>query len=88
MAVELDTRRRRAAFRANHRGTKELDIILGRYADARLPTMDEAALARFEILLTLPDPDLQHWIFTPADAAGSGHADLIADVRAFHGLTS
>ncbi len=40
----LEIRRKRALYRANHRGTKELDLILGRYASERLPAMDEAKL--------------------------------------------
>ena len=28
----LEIRRKRAFYRAHHRGTKELDLILGRYA--------------------------------------------------------
>ena len=62
MAVDLDIRRRRAAFRASHRGTKEMDLMMGRYADARLAGMDEAALAHFEALIEEPDPLLQRWL--------------------------
>ncbi len=52
-------RRRRALYRAQHRGTKEMDHLLGRFAEARLAEMDDAALGLFETLLALPDPDLQ-----------------------------
>ena len=37
MPDDLEMRRRRAAYRASHRGTKEMDIILGRYAEAGCP---------------------------------------------------
>jgi antitoxin CptB len=59
----LEIRRKRALYRANHRGTKELDLILGRYAKERLRHMDEAELEAFEALLAMPDPviDLQIW---------------------------
>ncbi len=83
---ELDTRRRRAAYRAAHRGTKEMDWLVGRYADAHLEALDGEALARFERFLEIADPELQKWILTPAEIAQSEFADLVHDLRAFHGL--
>jgi antitoxin CptB len=83
---DLDTRRRRAAYRAAHRGTKEMDFMVGRYAEAILPTLDDPALARFEQFLSLPDPELQGWLLKPERIAGLAFEDLIADVRKFHGL--
>jgi len=38
----LDARRRRILFRAWRRGMREMDIVMGRFADARLPGMSEA----------------------------------------------
>ncbi|HUE44717.1 MAG TPA: succinate dehydrogenase assembly factor 2, partial [Aestuariivirgaceae bacterium] len=48
---DLDLRRRRAVWRAGHRGMKELDLVLGAYARACVPGMDGDALAHFESLL-------------------------------------
>lgn len=84
MAGDLETRRRRAQFRASHRGTKEMDWLLGRFADARLGSMDETALSEFERLLALPDPDLEHWIMQPAAVIEGEHARLVKELRAFH----
>jgi antitoxin CptB len=87
MTEDVDTRRRRAAYRAWHRGTKEMDLMLGRFADSALAGMSPETLARFERLLALPDPDLQDMLLNPALTAGpEALADLIARVRAFHGL--
>lgn len=87
MADDIETRRRRAHWRADHRGTKELDILIGRYAAEKLSGMDEPALALFEAFLAERDPDLQVWLLSPSgqDAAPQ-FADLVADVRRFHGL--
>lgn len=89
----LELRRRRAAYRAGHRGTKEMDHVMSRYADAHLETMSDPDLARFETLIALPDADLQRWILGPDAAAAeltgdAGHeiADLVAALRRFHGL--
>jgi len=83
---DLDLRRRRAAYRAHHRGTKEMDWLMGKFADARLAAMDGAALARFEELIALPDPELQKWILEGLDIKGSDLADLVGELRRFHGI--
>jgi antitoxin CptB len=58
----LDERRRRILFRAWRRGVREMDLVMGRFADAHLPTMSEAELAEFERLLDVLDPQLFAWI--------------------------
>ncbi len=88
MTDDLDVRRRRAAYRAAHRGTKEMDVLIGRYAAARLPVLSGGALSEFERLLDVGDPTLQGWILAPATTSVEGGAfeGLISDIRAFHGL--
>lgn len=87
MSEELETRRRRARFRANHRGTKEMDWILGRFADAELAGLDVGDLATFEQLLTEPDPELQAWILAPETCPRETYAALLVAIRGFHSLT-
>ncbi len=36
MGEDIEVRRRRAVWRAGHRGTKELDLLVGRFAAAHL----------------------------------------------------
>ena len=48
-------------FKASHRGTKEMDIILGKFAETNLETLDSENLKKFEELLEIPDPDLYKW---------------------------
>ncbi len=81
-----DTRRRRALYRAQHRGTKEMDFLLGRYAEARLAGMGSADLTAFEELLALPDPQLQGWLMQGQTFEGSALADLLRDIQSFHGI--
>jgi len=57
-----DTRRKRLAFRSRHRGTRESDLILGRFADSYLADFDEDQLDRYEALLECADADLFDWI--------------------------
>jgi antitoxin CptB len=57
-----ENRRKRLLFRAQRRGFKEVDLIFGAYAEARLPDLDEAALDQFEALLAAPDQDVYAWL--------------------------
>src|ERR1700685_3002612 len=54
----LDDRRKRLLFRCWHRGTREMDLILGRFADAEIDTLSDDELAQLERLIEVPDPDL------------------------------
>lgn len=86
MTDDVDTRRRRALYRAMHRGTKEMDHILSRYAEARLAGMAELELAGFERFLALPDPLLQGWVLGAQMPEAGEFSALVADMRALHGL--
>ena len=86
MSSDLDARRRRAGFRANHRGTKEMDWLLGRYAEAKLRQMTAAEVDLFEALCALPDPDVQDWILAAGAVIEPAYAALIGDLRRYHGL--
>src|ERR1700760_4584166 len=54
----LDFRRKRALFRCWHRGTREMDLILGRFADAEIAGLTDRELDALERLIEVPDPDL------------------------------
>lgn len=82
---DIETRRRRALYRAEHRGTKEMDLVLGPYAKARLAEMPEAALKLFEALLLEPDPELQE-MFLGVRQPSDKFVGLVREIRAFHGL--
>jgi len=54
----LDDRRKRLLFRCWHRGTREMDLILGRFADVEIASLKDDELAQLEHLIEVPDPDL------------------------------
>jgi antitoxin CptB len=54
----LDDRRKRLLFRCWHRGTREMDLILGRFADAEIARLGDDELSQLEHLIEVPDPDL------------------------------
>ena len=86
VADDLETRRRRAAYRAAHRGNKEMDWLVGRYAEAKLTTLVDPALAHFEAFLSEQDPLLQKWLLNGEPSEDSPYVALVAEIRSFHGL--
>lgn len=54
----LDDRRKRLLFRCWHRGTREMDLILGGFADVHVSDLSDAEMTELESLMELPDPDL------------------------------
>jgi antitoxin CptB len=58
----LDVRRRRLLFRAWRRGVRETDLIVGRFADAYIDTLDDGALDEFEALIEVPNTELYAWV--------------------------
>lgn len=69
----------RLRLRSMRRGTREMDLILGAYADRHLAGMDEAALTAWEALLEAEDHDLMRWVLG-VEAAPPAHAALVAAV--------
>jgi len=80
----LDHRRRRLLFRAWHRGTREMDLIMGRFADAALADLSDAELADYERLMDLPDPDLYAWVTGERLVPPVHDTALFRRLRAFH----
>lgn len=58
----LSDRGKKNLFRAWHRGTREADLLMGRFADVFLPKATDADLDQFEALLSETDPDIYDWI--------------------------
>ena len=80
----LDERRRRALFRARHRGLREMDLLLGRFADAHLARLSEGELADFERLMDAPDVEVFSWL-TGAETIPSNFATpLFEKLKLFH----
>jgi len=79
----LDTRRRRLLFRSWHRGSREMDLIIGRFADAWIARMSEAELDEYERLIGLPDPDLYAWIAGREEVPADYDSEIMRRLRAF-----
>jgi antitoxin CptB len=79
----LDERRRRLLFRAWHRGTREMDLIMGPFADAMIATLSDDELDDFERLSEVPEPDLYAWITGERPVAPEHDTDLFRRLRHF-----
>jgi antitoxin CptB len=76
-AHDLDTRRKKAYFNSWHRGTREMDLLIGGFADAYLARLTEPQLERYETLLQLPDTDLYNWITGRAAPPAEIDSDIL-----------
>lgn len=82
----LDLRRRRILFRSWHRGMRETDLLLGRFADAHVADLSEAELDGFEALMEAPDDRLYKWLVGTEAAPADFDTALFRRVLAFHQL--
>lgn len=81
-SAALDERRRKILFRAWRRGMREMDLIMGQFADMNLPTMSEAEVDEFERLMEMPDPEVLTWITGEAPTPPEYDTPLFARVAA------
>lgn len=83
-AISLDARRKRARFRCWHRGMKEMDMILGGYADAHINDMAESDLTIFEDLMENLDRDLFKWFTGEGAVPDEFDTPMFRKICAFH----
>lgn len=80
----LDARRRRALFRSWHRGMREMDLLMGRFADAQIAALSEAELADYESLMDVPDRDIFGWLTGEMDIPPAYDTPVFRKILAFH----
>ena len=74
-----EIRRKRLRFRSWHRGTRELDLMLGRFADRHMMSLTSRQLDHYEALIGQPDPDIYRWI-SGADAPPPAHDNDVMEM--------
>jgi len=82
----LDERRRRLLYRSWHRGTREMDLIMGRFADAAIGELSEAEIGELEQLADVPDPDLYAWLTGSRPVPDAYDLAVFRRLRDFHAL--
>jgi antitoxin CptB len=81
--MDLETRRKRLIWRATHRGTKEMDLMLGGFATAHIERMTPSELDELEAVVGLADPELYAWIMGEAPVPPEHHSATLARLLAF-----
>ncbi|WP_420393273.1 succinate dehydrogenase assembly factor 2 [Acuticoccus sp.] len=80
----LDPRRKRLLYQTWHRGTREMDLLLGRFADSTIEGWSEDEVGEMEALLAVPDPELYRWITEQTDVPNNHRSTVLSRVIAFH----
>ncbi len=80
-----EIRLKRLSMRSWRRGMKEMDLILGPFADRGLAGLAPAALEAYESLLEENDQDLYRWV-SGAARTPAAHAEIVAIIAGFHGI--
>lgn len=83
MPDDLALRKKRLLYRASHRGTQELDILIGGYVTAHLAGFDSPMLDRLETLLDTEETDLSAWLMGQRPVPADVDSALIAAMRAY-----
>jgi antitoxin CptB len=81
---DLETRRRKLRYRAWHRGTREMDLLFGRFVDAELEGFSEDEIAELEHLVELPDPDLLAWLMGEREVPAANDTPMFRRIMRFH----
>jgi len=75
--------RKRLIFRSWHRGTREIDLLLGKFAEAHIPQFDAEQLAAYDRFLNNSDPDIFNWITGQEPVPPSEDNAVVARLLAF-----
>ena len=82
-ADQSEIRRRRLLWRASHRGIREMDLILGGFATARIDAMTPAELDQLEAVIDLPDQQLLAWATRQEPVPAQLRSRLLDEILAF-----
>ncbi|MGI9371944.1 MAG: succinate dehydrogenase assembly factor 2 [Hyphomicrobiales bacterium] len=76
-------RRRKLVFRANHRGMKEMDVVLGGYVKRHIDRMSSDDLEELERIIVIPDADLLAWLTKQQEVPEEHRSQLLDEILAF-----
>ena len=82
----LDDRRKRILFRCWHRGTREMALIRGRFADVEISNLSDGDMAELERLIDVPDPDLYAALIGDKPLAPEYASALFDRIKAFRAV--
>ena len=80
----LDARRRKALYHAWHRGVREMDLLLGRFAHQAIGRLTDRELSDLEELMTVPDQELYAWLSGRSPPPDDYDTPLLHKIIQFH----
>lgn len=83
-SADLDPRRKRILFRAWHRGTREMDLLLGQWTESAIGDLTEAELDTLEHLSDQDDRDLLAWLTGAEPVPAEFESAIFKAIQAFH----
>ena len=84
MTEDLNTRRKRILFQARHRGTKEADLLIGRFVETHLDGFAAPDLDALEAVMAEQDLDLVAWIMGGVTPPPAANTPMLARIIAYH----
>ncbi len=82
-SADLDIRRRKALFRSWHRGMREVDLILGSFADGEIGRLSDGELTAYEALMAEPDADILKWVTGEAAVPARHDNEVFAKILTY-----
>jgi antitoxin CptB len=82
----LTDKQKRLIYRANHRGTKEMDWLMGKFVETNVALMDENKVDHVDELLKLAEPEIEAWLMGKSSDYPEEFDDLIKEIQMFHKL--
>ena len=82
-AETSNTRRKRLIYQAEHRGIKEMDLILGPFARSHLAQLDSDELDQFEQIIETPDQTLYAWLTGVGPMPDEAETPVMKKIMAF-----
>ena len=83
-SIDLDARRRRVLYHSWHRGMREMDLLIGQFADAHLIGFSNEELDVFETLIARQDQELLSWIVGSQPVPSEYDTDMFKRLKSFH----
>ncbi|MGO4386077.1 succinate dehydrogenase assembly factor 2 [Microvirga sp. 2YAF29] len=83
-SADLDVRRKQILYRSWHRGMREMDLIMGQFADAEISDLSVEDLTEFERLIEVTDRDLLGWVTGELETPSNYDTPLFRRLKAFH----
>ena len=83
-SADLPVAHKRLLFHAWHRGTREMDLLLGRFVDASVADFTSQDVEEMESLLQVPDVELYRWITEQATIPHNHRSAMLSRVIEYH----